>query len=397
MDDATLERLADLVVDFGANVQPGQIVSVSCQPGKERLTRHVVASAYRAGAKFVDVTWFDPHVKRARVLHAPDDSLDYVPPWYGERMLALGEHRAARIGLSGPVAPGLLADLDPVRSGRDRLPMLRENARVVNEGTTNWSIVPCPTPEWAQLVFPALAPEEAEAELDRHLIHILRLDEPDPIAAWRARGSTLVTNAAKLTERGFDALHYEGPGTDFTVGLLPGGRWLAAQFQTVEGIEHFANLPTEEVFTSPDPARLEGHVTASKPLVLIDGTVVENLRLRFEGGRIVDVQADTAQDVMRTIVARDEGAARLGEVALVDDEGRIGKLDTVYYDTLLDENAASHIAIGGGFPAADGDGPGRVNESEIHVDFMIGSRALRVTGITADGDRVPVLVDGKWA
>jgi aminopeptidase len=312
-------------------------------------------------------------------------------------MLALGEHRAARIGLSGPVAPGLLADLDPVRSGRDRLPMLKENSRVVNAGTTNWSIVPCPTPEWAQLVFPDLAPEEAEAELDRHLIHILRLDEPDPVAAWRARGSTLVANAAKLTERGFDALHYEGPGTDFTVGLLPGARWLAAQFRTVDGIEHFANLPTEEVFTSPDPGRLEGHVTATKPLVLIDGTVVENLRLRFEGGRIVDVQADTAQDVMRTIVARDEGAARLGEVALVDDEGRIGKLDTVYYDTLLDENAASHIAIGGGFPAADGDGSGRVNESEIHVDFMIGSRALRVTGITADGDRVPVLVDGKWA
>jgi aminopeptidase len=397
MDDATLERLADLVVGFGANVQPGQIVSVSCQPGKEPLTRKIAASAYRAGAKFVEVTWFDPHVKRARIEHARDDTLDYVPPWLGERMLALGEHRAARIGLSGPVAPGLMADLDPVRSGRDRLPGLKENGQVVNERTTNWSIIPCPTPEWAGLVFPDLEPEAAQAELDRHLVHILRLDEADPIAAWRERAQTLRASAETLTERGFDALHYEGPGTDFTVGLLPGGRWLAATFETVDGIEHMANIPTEEVFTSPDPERLEGHVTASKPLVLIDGTVVENLRLRFAGGRVVDVEADTAQDVMRTIVARDPGAARLGELALVDDEGRIGRMDTVYFDTLLDENAASHIALGGGFPFLAGEHASRVNESEIHIDFMIGSPELTVTGLLPGGERVPVLVGGAWA
>jgi aminopeptidase len=397
MDDETLARLADLVVGFGANVQPDQIVSVSCQPGKERLTRQIAASAYRAGAKFVDVTWFDPHVKRARIEHARDDTLDYVPPWYGERMLALGEHRAARIGLSGPVAPGLLDDLDPVRSGRDRLPGIKESGTVVNERTTNWSIVPCPTPEWARLVFADLDAAEAEAELDRHLLHILRLDEADPIAAWQERARTLTRSATTLSDRGFDALRYRGPGTDLTVGLLPGARWLAASFETVDGIEHMANIPTEEVFTSPDPARVEGHVSASKPLVLVDGTVVEGLRLRFEGGRIVDVQADTAQDVMRTIVARDEGASRLGELALVDDEGRIGKLDTVYFDTLLDENAASHLAIGGGFPFVAGDLAERVNESEIHIDFMIGSPELEVTGLTAEGERVPVLVGGKWA
>jgi aminopeptidase len=397
MDDATLERLADLVVAFGANVQPDQIVTISCQPGKERLTRLVAASAYRAGAKFVEVTWFDPYIKRARIEFARDDTLDYVPPWLGQRMLALGENRAARIGLSGPVAPGLLSDLDPVRSGRDRLPGLKESGTVVNERTTNWSIVPCPTRDWAQLVFPDLDADAAEAELDRHLVHILRLDEPDPIAAWRERATVLDKSAQTLTERNFDALHYEGPGTDFTVGLLPGSRWEAATFETVDGIEHMANIPTEEVFTSPDPQRLDGHVTASKPLVLIDGTVVEKLQLRFEGGRIVDVQADAGGDVMRTIVERNEGAARLGELALVDDEGRIGRMDTVYYDTLLDENAASHIAIGGGFPFLAGDLADRVNESEIHIDFMIGSPALTVTGITSDGERVPVLVGGKWA
>jgi aminopeptidase len=397
MDDATLKRLADLVVNFGANVQPDQIVAVGGAPGKERLVRHIAASAYAAGAKFVDVTWFDPYVKRARIEHAREETLDYVPPWLGERMLALGEHRAARIGISGPVAPGLMDDLDPSRLGRDHLPRLKESGRLVSERTTNWSIVPGPTREWAEMVFPALEPDEAEAELDRHLVHILRLDEPDPVAAWRERAKVLKRSAAALTERGFDALHYEGPGTDFTVGLLPGARWLAADFETVDGIAHMANLPTEEVFTSPDPERLDGHVTATKPLVLIDGTVVEGLRMRFEGGRVVEVDADTAADVMRMIVDRDEGAARLGEVALVDDEGRIGKLDTVYYDTLLDENAASHIAIGDGFPFVAGADTGRVNKSEVHLDFMIGSPELTVTGITADGERVPVLVGGRWA
>jgi aminopeptidase len=396
MDDATLERLADLVVGFGANVQPGQIVAVSGEPGKEALVRAIAASAYKRGAKFVDVQWFDPWVKRARIEHAADDTLDFVPPWYGQRVLALGEHRAARIALSGPVAPGVLDGLDPVRAGRDRLPGVKESGQVVDERTTNWSIIPAPSAAWAKLVFPELPEDEAEAELDRHLLHILRLDEADPIAAWRERAATLTANAARLTERGFEALHYEGPGTDFTVGLLPGASWMAASFQTVDGIEHMPNLPTEEIFTSPDPTRLDGHVSASMPLVLTDGTVVRGLKLRFAGGRVTSVDADTAQDVMRTIVQRDEGAARLGELALVDDEGRIGAMETVYYDTLLDENAASHIALGRGFAFLAPGHEDRVNASEIHIDFMIGSPALEVTGITAEGDRVAVLRGGKF-
>jgi aminopeptidase len=396
MDDVTLERLADLVVGFGANVQPGQIVAVSGEPGKEPLVRAIAVAAYKRGAKFVDVQWFDPWVKRARIEHAADDTLDFVPPWYGERVLALGEHRAARIALSGPVAPGILDGLDPVRAGRDRLPSVKESGQVVDERTTNWSIIPAPTAAWATLVFPDLPEAEAIAELDRHLLHILRLDEPDPIAAWRARAERLTSNAARLTERGFDALHYEGPGTDFTVGLLPGAQWMAASFETVDGIQHMPNLPTEEVFTSPDPTRLDGHVSATMPLVLADGTVVRGLTMRFEGGRVSGVDADTAQDVMRTIVQHDDGAARLGELALVDDEGRIGAMQTVYYDTLLDENAASHIALGRGFSFL---APGReelVNDSEIHIDFMIGSPQLDVTGLTAEGERVPLLRGGKF-
>jgi aminopeptidase len=397
MDDGYLERLADLVVGFGANVQEGQIVSVSCEPGKEPLTRAIAESAYRRGAKFVDVQWFDPWVKRARIAHAREDTLEFVPEWYGKRVLALGDERAARIALAGVTAPGLLEDLDPVRAGMDRLPAIKESGKVVNDRTTNWSIIPCPTPAWAALVFPDLPAEQALSELEQRIAHVLRLDEPDPIAAWRARADKLESVAARLTERRFDALHYDAPGTDMTIGLLPGSRWDAARFETVGGIEHMPNLPTEEVFTTPDPERADGHVTASKPLVLTDGTVVRGLKVRFEGGRAVQIDADSAQDTMRTITTHDNGAARLGEVALVDAEGRIGKLDTVFYDTLLDENAASHIALGQGFPfLLDEASRDRTNESQIHIDFMIGSLEMKVTGITAEGERIPVLEHGNW-
>ena len=397
MDDATLARFADLVVGFGANVQDDQIVSITCEPGKEYLVRALAASAYRHGARFVDVTWFDPWVKRARVELAREETLSFVPPWYGERVKALGEHRAARIALSGPIAPGLLSDLDPVRAGRDRLPAVKEGIQVVNDRTTNWTIAPCPQPAWAGLVFPDLPADEGLARLEHELLHVLRLDEEDPIAVWHARADALVSVAERLSERRFDALHYEGPGTDLTIGLLPSSGWRAARFQTVDGIEHMPNLPTEEVFTTPDPERADGTVTATKPLVLVDGTVVRDLVVRFEGGWAVDVRAGQGGETLATIAQTDEGASRLGEVALVDREGRIGELGTIFYDTLLDENAASHIALGQGFPfVLDEEHRDRANRSEIHIDFMIGSNDLTVTGITADGGRVPVLAGGAW-
>ena len=398
MTNETIAKLADLAVRVGANVQPDQVVSVSCEPGKEPLTRAVAEAAYRAGAKFVDVQWFDPWVKRARIAHARDETLDFVPSWYGERMLALGDQRAARIAFSGPTAPGLLEGLDPVRAGRDRLPSVKESTKVLGDRTTNWTIVPGPNPAWAALVHPDLEPAAALEKLWEQIVHVTRLDADDPLEAWRRRTGQLQDAARRLTERDFDALHYEGPGTDLTVGLLPGSSWIAGTLETVDGIVHNANLPTEEVFTSPDPRRVSGTVEASKPLVLQDGTVVRDLRMRFEDGRAVEVHASSAEDTMRTIVARDEGAARLGELALVDDEGRIGKLDTVFYDTLLDENAASHIAVGVGFPfSATADQVEHVNTSEIHIDFMIGRPELTVSGLTREGERVPVLVGGKWA
>jgi aminopeptidase len=268
---------------------------------------------------------------------------------------------------------------------------------VINQRTVNWTILPCPTPAWAKLVHPDLEPDAALERLWEQVEHVCRLDEPDPAAAWHERLATLEAAAARLDKRRFDALHLKGPGTDLRVGLLPGSRWLAARLETIEGIVHVPNLPTEEVFSAPDPERVDGVVRATKPLV-IDGTVVRGLRVRFEGGRAVEIDADEGAGVVQAVCSRDAGAARLGEIALVDREGRIGALDTVFFDTLLDENQASHLAFGNAYDATvDEPDRGRSNRSAIHIDFMIGSPEITVTGITSAGDSVPVMADGAWA
>jgi aminopeptidase len=395
--DDVLERWARLLVGFGANVQPGQIVAVGAEPGKEPFVRAIAAEAYKAGAKFVDVAYFDLHVKRARLQYADPDTIEFVPVLVRRALLAIGDQRCARFGLSGPVEPGLFDDIDPALAGRDQLPFLKESAKVVNDATTNWTIGPAPTAGWAGLVYPDLEPDAALARLWEQIVHVLRLDEDDPVAAWRARADTLVEAAGKMTGRRFDALRFTGPGTDLTVGLLPSSSWLAARFETVDGIEHMPNLPTEEVFTTPDPLRVDGVVRSTKPLYL-GGSIIRGLVVRFEGGRAVQIDADENADVLRAYVARDEGAARSGEVALVDREGRIGPLGTVFYDTLLDENAASHIALGSAYQMtvddqADKD---RANTSQIHVDFMIGGDDVDVDATTTDGDTVPVLRGGSW-
>jgi aminopeptidase len=246
-------------------------------------------------------------------------------------------------------------------------------------------------------VHPGLPPEEALDKLWEQIVHVLRLDTPDPVAAWRERADQLVVAADRLTEQRFDALRFSGPGTDLTVGLLPSSRWQAARFETIDGIEHMPNLPTEEVFTTPDPLRVDGVVRSTKPLWLA-GQIVSGLTVRFEAGRAVEIDAEENGELLKTYAARDEGAARLGEVALVDREGRIGALDTVFFDTLLDENAASHIALGSAylFTVEDEADHERANDSQIHIDFMIGGNDVDVAAITKGGDEVPVLRDGRW-
>jgi aminopeptidase len=389
-------RLAELAV-HGANVQPGQIVMVSAELGQEELARAVAAAAYGRRAQFVDVVYFDPYLKRARVQNAKPETLDYVPDWYGQRLLTLAEGHGARIALAGPTEPNLMDDLDKTLVGKDRLPWVKETSKVIADRTTNWTIVPCPNQRWAELVHPDLPPDEAYEQLWRELEHVLRLDEPDPGAAWDERMAVLNASAARLGERRFDAIELRGPGTELTVGLLPTHTWWAADFSTIDDLRHFPNLPTEEVFTTPDPARTSGHVTSTKPLVLRDGTIIRGLRVTFENGVAVEIDADENVEALRSQLTIDDGALRLGELALVDRQGRIGPLDTVFYDTLLDENAASHIAFGSGFPfLVERDDVARVNSSGTHVDFMIGSAEVDVDGITADGERVAVLRGGDW-
>jgi len=391
-----LVSLAELIVRFGANVQPGQILAISSEPGKEPLARAVAEAAYRSGAKFVDLSVFDVCFKRARAQHADIETLGFVPPWIGDRALALGEHRCARVALTGPVAPHVMEGIDPARLGLDLLPSVREGMAIINERTTNWTVAPCPTIGWATLVHPRLEPAAALERLWHEIGHVCRLDEVQPVAAWQARLAQLRTVSERLDALHLESVRFDGPGTDLTVGLLEGSRWLAAQFATADGIIHAPNLPTEEVFTTPDPERVDGIVTATKPL-FTSGTTIAGLRVRFERGRAVQIDADQGADVLRSIAARDLGAARLGEVALVDREGRIGPLDTVFFDTLLDENAASHIALGQGYKLAIDEESDlvRVNPSEVHVDFMIGGDEVSVTG-QHGSDEIPLLRGGRW-
>jgi aminopeptidase len=389
-------KLAELAV-FGANVQPGQLVAVTSYVGKEELTREVARAAYERGAKYVDVLYFDQWVKRERIAHAIPDTLDYVPPWMSQRLLHLADEHAARVTLSGPHAPRALEGLDPARAGRDLLPHLPEAGEVVNRRTTNWCIVPAPTPAWAEVVYPELERHEAYEQLWTVIAHVCRLDASDPGAAWLERIAALKESARRLTERRFEELRLYGPGTDLTIGLFPSSGWHAGDIETVDGVRHLPNLPTEETFTTPDPHRADGYVTATKPLELF-GSLISGIRIAFSGGRAVRIDADQGADALRAAASRDDGAARVGEIALVDGDGRIASLDKVFFDTLVDENAATHVALGNGYahPVADVEDRARINESGIHVDFMIGSPELSVDGITQAGDIVPVLRNGAW-
>jgi aminopeptidase len=396
VEQQALERFAQLAVDFSANVQPGQIVAIEAETGMEPIVRAVAERAYERGARFVDPTYFDPYVKRSRLQHAPEDSLEFVPEWYGNRMLQLGDVRAARIVFVPRVSPGILNGVDPKRAGRDQLPDIQERLEIINKRLVNWTIMPFPTQPWAELVYPDLDGEAALDRLTEELSHVCRLDEDDPVAAWRERKETLHSVAARLSEHHFDAIRLEGPGTDLTVGLLPTSIWEGGSTTTVDGIEHMPNVPTEEVYTTPDPTRADGVVRATKPLD-VAGTIVRGLEVRFEGGHAVDIRADSGAEVLRERAGYDADASRLGELALVDREGRIGTLGTTFYNTLLDENAASHIALGNAYELTVGaeDVP-KINKSAIHVDFMIGGDDVEVTGLKSRGEEVPVLLNGTW-
>jgi len=388
-----VERYGDLIVRVGANVQPGQIVDVRGDVEHVEVVRAVARAAYRAGAGFVDLTYRDPHVRRALIQHADDDVLSWSPPWLLERTRQMGRERAAIIALTGDAEPDLLSDLPGPRVGKARMKEIaEENSRQINERLNNWTVVGVPNDGWARQMF-------GEPDLDRLwelVAFCTRLDEPDPVQAWRDHVEALERRADALNALQLDAVRFTGPGTDLTVGLLPESRWQGVESHTAEGIPYVANMPTEEVFTTPDARRTEGQVRSTRPLALY-GRIVRGLEMRFEAGRIVEVRADEGGDVIEGELSTDDRASYLGEVSLVDGTSRVGRTGMTFFDTLFDENVTCHIAYGGAYAEAVEGEPGEgVNVSTVHTDFMIGGTKVDVDGLTRDGSVVPLLRDDVW-
>jgi aminopeptidase len=375
------------------------VLAVNCLLEHAPLARAVARHAYSAGAAYVDVLYADQHVRRTHVEAAAAERLGWSPPWMVERLRALGTSGGALCSITGNPEPELFADLDGARVGDARMVEVAEASLALTDGLCNWSIVAYPNVGWARTVF-------GEPDVERlweAVGHTVRLDAPDPVEAWRQHLGRLQRRAAVINEQRFDRLRYRGPGTDLTIGLHPESRWLAALDES-RGIEHVANMPTEEVFTTPDATRVDGVVRSTLPLQ-IQGNIVRGLEVRFEGGRAVAVTAETGETVIRKHVTADDGATRLGEVALVDRHSAVAETGLVFCDTLFDENAASHIAFGASVLqavpwAAEASVEERhargVNQSSIHTDFMIGSDDVEVAGVTAAGDEVPILSAGEW-
>jgi aminopeptidase len=386
-----LERYAELAVRVGANVQPGQEVFVHPMVEHTELGRALVRKAYEAGASYVHVIYRDEHVRRARIELGPDSALTYSPQW--EIRLTEDNSGHASIGTTGKPEPQLLADLDGERIGRSIQVEIAEIVqRQHRENTVNWCGIGAPNEGWARQIF-------GEPDVDRlwdKVAFCMRLDEPDPVAAWQEHMARLDARAETLTALGPDAIRYRGPGTDLTVGLLPTARWGSARFRTSSGIDYVANMPTEEIFTTPDSRRADGTIRSSKPLSL-NGQIIRGLEFRLENGRIVDVEAELGAELVRSQLATVENADRLGELALVTGESRVGQSGTLFFDTLFDENATCHIAYGMGLPYAFAGEPDEgSNVCNIHIDFMVGGPELEVDAVLADGSEVPLIRNEEW-
>jgi aminopeptidase len=389
--DERLEAYADLAVRVGANVQVGQTVFLTTQIEHAPLARALTRAAYRAGARYVDVRYRDDHVRHAMIDLGPDEALTHSPEWMKQLYRAM--EGGAQLWTTGEPEPELMNDLDGERVGRARM---KEVVEIIREQmvqrSLNWSGVAYPSEGWATQIY-------GEPDVERlweAVAFCTRLDEADPVQAWRDHMARLEGRGKVLTELQLDAVHYTGPGTDLTVGLNPNARWMSALFRTRDGIEYVPNMPTEEVFTTPDCRRAEGTIRSSRPLVL-DGDIIEGLRLTVKDGKIVDVQADKGAGIVRGQLEIDDRAAYFGELALVDGTSRVGRTKTTFFDTLYDENATCHIAYGFGVPEVfDGDPGDGMNISGVHTDFMVGGPELAVDGITKDGTAIPILREDVW-
>jgi aminopeptidase len=394
-----LERYAELAVVVGTGLRPGQRLVISAEPEHAPLARAVAEAAWRAGASDVDCYYTDDHLRRLHAIHADDRVLDRTPDWLVEA--ARSTEGAAFVYIVGDAEPTLFRDVDPDRAARaEPLRLRHANRDLTLRLARAWTVIACPTPGWTHDVL-------GTRDVDRlweEIAAVARLDTPDPVAAWREHIEGLEARAAALDAVELDTVRFTGPGTELEVGLLAAARWKSARATTSWGQQHVTNLPTEEVFTTPDRVRTEGVVRLTAPVHWY-GSVVEGGELRFRDGRVVEVRADAGEEFLRSKVAADEGAARVGELALVDSDSAVGRRGLLFRHLLFDENASSHIALGAGYTdpvegASTMSDEERVaagiNSSAIHLDVMIGGPEVDVTGVRADGTTVPILVQGEW-
>lgn len=408
-----LDDYAELAIRIGLNLQPGQrLIITDIRRGgvpleAAPLVRRLAAHAYAAGSPLVHAIWRDDALLRTRFERAPRDSFGEYPDWVARGLLEHAEQGGAVLTILA-ADPDLLNDQDPALvASVQKLAWERNKSYydLITRNALNWLVISASYPGWAARVFPGRPREEAVAQLWETIFRICRVDRPDPVATWQEHIRQLLARCERLNHRRYRALRFIGPGTDLTVGLPPGHLWRGARLTAENGIDFTANLPTEEIFTLPHLAQTEGTVTATRPLDYGDSRI-EGFRVTFAGGRIIEAIARTGEAVLRNLLDTDEGARRLGEVALVPHSSPISQSGLTFYNMLIDENCASHVALGeayrfsleGGeqmsgeeFAAAGG------NQSLLHVDFMIGSGEIDVDGITQAGGREPVMRQGEWA
>jgi aminopeptidase len=401
-----LDRLAEVTVRSGLGLGPGQEMVMTATLDAVPLARRITEHAYKAGALLVTAVFGDEESSLLRFRYGSDASFDAAASWLYEGMAQAYRNGAARLAIAGN-DPTLLSNEDPEKVSRVNRAVskaYRPALELITRHEINWSIVACATPAWAAAVFPNLPPEEALARLWDAIFAASRADRPDPVAAWKEHDANLHARADRLNEKRYSALHFRGPGTDLQVGLADDHLWLGGGTTAGNGRYCIPNMPTEEVFTTPHKDRVAGRVVSTKPLSY-QGTMIEEISVRFERGRIVEASAARGNQILQRMIETDDGARRLGEVALVPHSSPIASSGLLFLNTLFDENAASHIALGQAYSACLKDGDGMTpeqlaahgaNSSLIHVDWMIGSERIDVDGVTATGGAEPVMRGGEW-
>lgn len=407
IDEVRLDRLAEVAVKVGLRLERGQDLLLTAPVEALPLVRRIAVHAYEAGAGVVTPLLSDPELSLARFRHAEEQSFDRAPTWLYDGMGKAFDENTARLAIVGD-DPMLLANEDPEKVGRankaNSIAYTPARERITGFNI-NWNIIAWPGTAWAMRVFPELSADEAVSRLADAIFAASRVDTEGAVARWEEHNAALKQRSDWLNGQNFHALHFTGPGTDLTVGLADGHEWMGGASQAKNGIICNPNIPTEEVFTTPHAARVEGHVSSTKPLSH-QGSLIDDIRVRFEGGRIVEAQASRGEKVLEKLLDSDEGARRLGEVALVPHGSPISQSGLLFYNTLFDENAACHIALGQCYAKCFRDGGSLTreqiaerggNESVIHVDWMIGSAEIDIDGVHQDGSRVPVFRKGEWA